>query len=161
VAEFRIAGAADCIATPIDLLQLSDRLQQIIRVTKRKPQQWNATAGVFTFAGLTFHPHRDLLATPSGATLSLTTSESRLLRHFVSHPWRLCPRTELAAALYGGDRPSGDRAIDVVINRLRGKLVLLRGAAARTLIKTEFRRGYLLIAAVSTAECAGEADAAA
>jgi DNA-binding response OmpR family regulator len=159
VAEFRIAGAADCIATPIDLLDLNDRLQQIIRVTQRTPQ-WIATPNAFTFAGLTFYPYRDLLAAQNAATLTLTTSECRLLRHFVAHPWRLCPRAELAAVLYG-NRLSGDRAIDVVINRLRRKLVLLRGAAARTLIKTEFRRGYLLVAAVSTAEGGSEADAAA
>ena len=84
-------------------------------------------------------------------TSPINELESRLLRHFVSHPWRLCSRAEIAGALYGEDRVTGDRAIDVVINRLRHKLVALRGAAAQALIKTEFRRGYLLVAGVSTA----------
>jgi DNA-binding response OmpR family regulator len=152
IAEFRIAGAADCIPTPVDLLLLNDRLQEIIRVTRQTLQRRYAAGDTVQFGGLTFYPDRDLLARPNGATLTLTTSESRLLRHFVSHPWRLCSRTELVAALYGADRLAGDRAIDVIINRLRRKLILLGGPAARTLIKTEFRRGYLLIAAVSTAE---------
>lgn len=152
MAEFCIAGAADCIATPVDLLLLNDRLQQIIKVTQRTLQRREPTDDTVEFGGLTFYPYRDLLAGPNGATLTLTTSESRLLRHFVSHPWRLCSRTELIAALYGADRLAGDRAIDVIINRLRRKLIQLGGPAARTLIKTEFRRGYLLVAAVSTAE---------
>ncbi|HEY2530044.1 MAG TPA: response regulator transcription factor [Xanthobacteraceae bacterium] len=152
IAEFRIAGAADCIPTPVDLLLLNDRLQEIIRVTQRALQRRYPTGDTVEFGGLTFYPYRDLLTAPNGATLTLTTSESRLLRHFVSHPWRLCSRTELVAALYGADRLAGDRAIDVIINRLRRKLILLGGPAARTLIKTEFRRGYLLVATVSTAE---------
>ncbi len=159
IATFCIAGAADCITTPIDLLQLNEKLQQIIRVTQSKPQAWNAP-NVFTFAGLTFYPYRDLLTVQSGATLPLTSLESRLLQHFVSHPGRLCPRAELSGALYGDHRASGDRAIDTVVNRLRHKLVLLRGAAAQTLIKTEFRRGYLFVSTVSTADGSG-ADAAA
>ncbi len=156
--EFRIAGAADCIPTPIDILVLNRALQQIIRVTRPTRQQSGKVPGAFAFAGFTFYPHRNLLAVASGATLGLTSSESRLLLHFVSHPWRLCPRTEIAGVLYGDDRSAGDRAIDIVINRLRHKLVALRGAAAQPLIKTEFRRGYLLVAAVSTA---GESEAAA
>jgi two-component system, OmpR family, response regulator len=150
--EFRIAGAADCIPTPIDLLLLNERLQHIIKVTQRASHRLEPVRDTLNFAGLTFCPYRDLLTGLNGATLTLTTSESRLLRHFVSHPWRLCSRTELVAALYGGDQLTGDRAIDVVINRLRRKLIALGGPAARTLIKTEFRRGYMLVAAVSTAD---------
>jgi len=150
--EFRIAGAADCIPTPIDILGLNRALQHIIRVTRpNRPQSGNAP-GAFAFAGFTFYPHRNLLAVASGATLGLSSSESRLLLYFVSHPWQLCPRAEIAGVLYGDDRASGNRAIDVVINRLRHKLVALRGAAAQSLIKTEFRRGYLLVASVSTSK---------
>lgn len=152
VAEFHIAGAAGCIATPVDLLLLNDRLQQIIKVTQDTSRQQNTASEVLTFGGLTFYQHRDLLAAPNGGAVSVTTSESRLLLHLASHPWRLCPRAELAGVLYGNERPASDRALDIVINRLRRKLVLLRGEAARALIKTEFRRGYVLVAAVSTIE---------
>jgi two-component system OmpR family response regulator len=149
--EFRIAGAADCIASPIDILALNRALQDIIRVTRPNRRQTGNAPSAFAFAGFTFYPHRNLLTVATGATLGLTSSESRLLLHFVSHPWRLCPRTEIFEVLYGDDRTASDRAIDVVINRLRHKLVALRGAAAQALIKTEFRRGYLFVAGVSTA----------
>ena len=147
--EFRIAGAADCIPTPIDILVFNGALQQIIKVTRSNRHQTASVAGAFAFAGFTFHPHRDSLAVASGATLGLTSSESRLLLHFASHPWRVCPRAEIAAVLYGDDRVVGDRAIDIVVNRLRRKLSALRGTAAEKLIKTEFRRGYTLVASVS------------
>jgi DNA-binding response OmpR family regulator len=152
VSEFRIAGAAECIATPVDLLLLNERLQRIIHITRGRSRQQGATPEAFVFGGLTFYPHRDLLAVPGGAALAVTTSESRLLSHLVSHPWRLCPRAELIDVLYGTDPSASARALDTVINRLRRKLVLLRGATAHALIKTEFRRGYLLVAEVTTSE---------
>jgi two-component system OmpR family response regulator len=160
VREFRIAGAAECIPTPVDILVLNERLQQIIKM-KQGAGQRSATPETFSFAGFTFYPQHDLLAEPDGARIVLTTSESRLLLHFVSHPWRLCPRVELAAVLPSGEGLASDRAIDNVINRLRHKLLALRGSAARSLIKTEFRRGYLLVAEVSTTDERGETDAAA
>jgi len=51
--------------------------------------------------------------------------------------------------LYGPESSVGDRAIDVVVNRLRKKLILAGGGEAEQLIKTEFRRGYLLVADVA------------
>jgi len=52
--------------------------------------------------------------------------------------------------LYGPEHTVGDRAIDVVVNRLRKKLVSVGGPDAEHLIKTEFRRGYLLVSDVAT-----------
>jgi DNA-binding response OmpR family regulator len=83
------------------------------------------------------------------------------LLHFVSHPWRLASRAEITEALYRGDRAAGDRAIDIVINRLRHKLAILRGRGAEALIKTEYRRGYLFVANVTTAAADNDTDAAA
>jgi two-component system, OmpR family, response regulator len=160
-AEFRIAGAADCIPGPIDIIVLNSALQRIIRVTGRNRTSEENISRMFRFAGFRFYPNRDLLGTANGASLGLTSSESRVLLHFVSHPWRLCPRAEIADVLYGGERRAGDRAIDIVINRLRRKLGILRGQAAEALVKTEYRRGYLLVADVSTAAADEDADAAA
>jgi DNA-binding response OmpR family regulator len=91
-----------------------------------------------------FYPGRNLLTAPASDNIDLTTSEARLLTHFVSRPWTLCTRSEIGELLYGPEHSVGDRAIDVVVNRLRKKLVLAGGIDAEQLIKTEFRRGYLL-----------------
>jgi DNA-binding response OmpR family regulator len=62
----------------------------------------------------------------------------------------LCTRGEIAELLYGPQRGAGDRDIDVLVNRLRKKLVSVGGANAEQLIKTEFRRGYSLLAEVGS-----------
>jgi DNA-binding response OmpR family regulator len=61
----------------------------------------------------------------------------------------LCTRDALAEALYGSHRPNSDRAVDVIVTRLRKKIASLGGPAAQRLIKTEFRRGYMFVAEVS------------
>jgi DNA-binding response OmpR family regulator len=61
----------------------------------------------------------------------------------------LCTRDAIAEALYGSQRPSSDRAVDVIVTRLRKKLATLAGPVAQRLIKTEFRRGYVFVAEVS------------
>jgi DNA-binding response OmpR family regulator len=104
----------------------------------------------FRFAGVSFYPGQNLLAGPAGNKAALTTSEARLLAQFVARPWILCTRSEIAELLYGPEHSVGDRAIDVVVNRLRKKLVLAGGVDAEQLIKTEFRHGYLLAADVAT-----------
>jgi DNA-binding response OmpR family regulator len=51
--------------------------------------------------------------------------------------------------LYGRHRPTSDRAIDTIVNRLRKKLVSVGGPTAEDVVKTEFRRGYVFVADVS------------
>ena len=82
-----------------------------------------------------------MVVAPSGKFTQLTTAESRLLAHFAANPWKTQTRTMLAEALYGQHRPATDRAIDVVVNRLRAKLRSI-GGSTQYLIKTEYRRGY-------------------
>jgi len=101
------------------------------------------------FAGISFQPGRDVLAADDGSTVELTTSEARLLSHFLSKPWTLCTRREIGEFLYGNNHMIGDRALDAIVNRLRKKLSSLGGYAVDQLIKTEFRRGYLLVSDVA------------
>src|ERR1700719_455700 len=144
--DYRIAGAADCIAAPVDIVSLNQTIQRIVRVRGRGRPVSSRAPDNFRFAGVSFYPGRNLLTGPAGNNIDLTTSEARLLAHFVSRPWTLCTRSEIAELLYGPEHSVGDRAIDVVVNRLRKKLVLAGGIDAEQLIKTEFRHGYLLAA---------------
>jgi DNA-binding response OmpR family regulator len=148
--DYRIAGAADCIAAPVDIVSLNQTIQRIVRVRGRGRPVSSRAPDNFRFAGLSFYPGRNLLNGSAGNSIDLTTSEARLLTHFVSRPWALCTRSEIAELLYGPEHSVGDRAIDVVVNRLRKKLVLAGGVDAEQLIKTEFRHGYLLAADVTT-----------
>jgi two-component system OmpR family response regulator len=150
--EYCLAGAAECMQAPVDIMALNQTVQQIIQLSKiSRPSgmaEPNQTQPVL-FSGLMLHPHENLLTGSDGATIKLTTSENRVLVHFVSNPWTLCTRDALAEALYGSHRPNSDRAVDVIVTRLRKKIASLGGPAAQRLIKTEFRRGYMFVAEVS------------
>jgi DNA-binding response OmpR family regulator len=142
--DYRIAGAAECIASPVDVVKLNEMLQQIVRVNGQATAQPVREAEMLSFAGVTFKPHQNLILAPDGAKVRLTTAECRLLTHFATNPWETQSRLALAEALYGKHRPATDRAIDVVVNRLRTKLRSI-GEPAQHLIKTEFRRGYRFV----------------
>jgi len=149
--EYCLAGAAECMQAPIDIMQLNQTVQQIIRLARTSqlsmPEQ-NLTQPV-SFSGMTLHPHENLLVGPDGASIKLTTSENTVLVHFVNNAWTLCTREALAEVLYGPHRPNSDRAVDVIVTRLRKKIASLAGPTAQRLIKTEFRRGYVFVAEVS------------
>ena len=144
--EYCLAGAAEAMQAPVDIMQLNQTVQQIIQLSKNSRDLAGAeprpTQPVL-FSGLTLHPHENRLVAADGSTAKLTTSENRVLVHFVSNPWTLCTRDALAEALYGPRRPTSDRAVDVIVTRLRKKIASLGGPAAQRLIKTEFRRGYV------------------
>lgn len=142
--DYRIAGAAECIASPVDVVTLNEVLQQIVRVNGQATAPPAREAEALSFAGVTFKPHQNLVCCPDGAKIHLTTAESRLLTHFATNPWEIQTRLALAEALYGKHRPATDRAIDVVVNRLRTKLRSI-GEPTQHLIKTEFRRGYRFV----------------
>ena len=153
--EYCLAGAAECMQAPVDIMQLNLTVQQIIQLSRRSrvpvtpaPMQTQPVQ----FCGLTLHPNENLLTAANGEAIKLTTSEGRALVHFVSNPWGLCTRDALATALYGPHRPNSDRAVDVIVTRLRKKIATLGGPAAQRVIKTEFRRGYVFVAEVSVGD---------
>jgi len=150
--EYCLAGAAECMQAPVDIMQIHLTVQKIIQLsTDGRPIATTDRhlTRPLVFSGMTLHPHENLLIGPGGATIKLTTSENRVLLHFVSNPWTLCTRDALAGVLYGAQRPNSDRAVDVIVTRLRKKMASLGGSAVQHLIKTEFRRGYMFVAEVS------------
>ena len=154
VREYCLAGAAECMQAPVDLMQLNRTVQQIIQLSRNSrlsvvPEPTPTPTQAVHFSGLTLHPHENRLVGGDGTMIKLTTSENRVLVHFVSNPWALCTRDALAEVLYGPRRPNSDRAVDVIVTRLRKKIAALGGPTAQRLIKTEFRRGYMFVAEVS------------
>jgi two-component system, OmpR family, response regulator len=150
VQEYHIAGANDSVPSPVDILSLNQAIQRIMFVTRRDRATVRGFPENIEFAGISYYPRRNLLVSKEGSNVALTSSEGRLLSHFASTPWTLHTRSDIAELLYGPEHVVGDRAIDVVVNRLRKKLILAGGPDAEHLIKTEFRRGYLLATDVAT-----------
>jgi DNA-binding response OmpR family regulator len=157
--EYRLAGAAECIGAPVDIVLLNQTLQKIIQVTGTHKPRGNRTPDSLAFAGLNFRPHENLVTGADGSSARLTTSENRLLSYFTANAWILRTRAEVGEMLYGRHRPTSDRAIDVVVNRLRKKLVGLCGPSGQNLIKTEFRRGYMFVADVAMRSAGETIDA--
>lgn len=147
--DYRIAGAADCVAAPVNIIALHEAIQNVLRARGRESAATSRAPQNLSFAGMSFYPGRNLLAGKNGSSIELTSSEGRLMEHFLSKPWVLCTRRAIGELLYGPEHNVGDRAIDVVVNRLRKKLAAAGGGEAKQLIKTEFRRGYSLVAEVA------------
>lgn len=154
---YRVAGATECLNPPVEIVALNQLIQQIINARTRAPSAARAARSqAVAFSGITYIPHEDLLVGDSGASAKLTTSESRVLTHFIANPWTVCRRDEIAGTLYGRHQPNSDRAVDVIVTRLRKKMALLAGASGQRLIKTEFRRGYVFVADASVGDWTAE-----
>lgn len=146
--EYRAAGAAECIAAPIDLVSFNQAVRHVLKGGGRLtagPPVGEGEAPVLTFAGVSFDPAENVVASAAGRSARLTPAEGRLLAHFVGNPGEVQTRPVLAEVLYGAHRPGADRAVDAAVERLRAKLRLL-GETTRFLIKTEFRGGYRFVA---------------
>ena len=145
--DYTVAGAAVCLYAPLDLAQLNASIQHVIKLTRSAQPPRSQSADGFSFAGINYRPGQNILVGPVGTSVKLTTSENDLLLHLLSRSWTVCSRAELSAIIYRDHPPAGDRAIDVVVNRLRNKLA---AAGSEEILKTEFRRGYILTADVTT-----------
>ena len=149
--DYRIAGAAECLASPVDIVLLNQMILRIKRVTRPEKAKTARHQEAKTFAGIVFRPEKSALGDQDGGMARLTTAELDLLSLLVSRPWTICSRTEIGEILYGRHRPKSDRAINVIVARLRKKLASLSGPTAEELIQTKHRWGYMLAADVSAA----------
>lgn len=147
--DYRTAGAADCVAAPVSIIGLHEAIQNVLQSRDRDSAPVSRAPQNYSFARMSFYPARNLLGGENGSCVDLTSSEGRLLEHLLSKPWILCTRNEIGNLLYGPAHSVRDRAVDVVVNRLRKKLAVAGGSEAKRLIKTEFRRGYSLVADVA------------
>lgn len=155
--DYRIAGAAECLSAPVDIILLNRTILRIKRVTQPENANPVRQQEAVVFAGFAFRPEKNTLSHLTGAIVKLTTAEHDLLSHLVSRPWTICSRAEIGGILYGRHRPKSDRAIDVVVARLRKKLVSLAGSTAEGLVQTKHRWGYMLAADVSPVHRSDEA----
>jgi two-component system OmpR family response regulator len=105
------------------------------------------STGKAKFAGWTLDLQKRHLVDPEGRVIVLSGAEFRLLRVFVSHPNRVLTREQLVALSSGRSYESQQRAIDLQISRLRGKLGDDRATSA--LIKTVRNEGYVFATAVT------------
>ncbi|TRW95946.1 response regulator transcription factor [Paracoccus sp. M683] len=136
-------GADDYIIKPFETAEVVAR----IRARLRKPATPADRQGNrIRFAGWTADFDSYMLIGPDGAQAPISHAEAELLRIFVDSPRRLITRNQMLEALGGSAGESFDRAMDVRISRLRGKL----GEDPKNprLIKTIYGAGYIFLAEV-------------
>jgi two-component system OmpR family response regulator len=126
-------GADDYIAKPYGERELVARVRAVLR--RRGPP---LTAGASPPPGLKLDPARLRALAPDGTEATLSPFEFRLLRALVEAEGRVLTREELVDTV-GVTGGSPERTVDVLISRLRRKLIK---AFELDLVATVRGRGY-------------------
>jgi len=138
-------GADDYLPKPYNPRELLARVRAILRRTREIHRVVSApSAEVLGFAGWRLDTASRDLTDPAGQAVVLTGGEHDLLMAFLRHPQRVLSRDQLLDWTRGRSAEPFDRAVDVLLSRLRRKLGA--GSGGETLIKTVRGGGYLFSA---------------
>lgn len=126
------AGADDYLAKPFEFEEMLARLEALIRRTTG-----HASAILRSKYGGVVMDTSSARVTMAGSLVDLTALEYRTLEYLMQHQDEVVSKTELIEHIYDQDFDRDSNVIEVLINRLRGKL-------APDLIKTRRGLGYQL-----------------
>lgn len=138
--------ADDYLNKPFNPRELVARVRAVLRRTrpaaKKVEEAGAAPAGpVVTFGGFVLDLGARTLASPDGRPCKLTPNEFSLLEALARHPNRVLSRDQLLEGMRRHDSEVFDRAIDVLIVRLRRKIE--PNPTSPRYIRTERGLGYL------------------
>lgn len=147
-------GADDYITKPFDLRELLARVKAVLRRTEggasasagttAAPSPSPAPPDCHCFAGFMLDTAARRVLAPDGNEIALTSGEFDLLVVFVRHPGRVLSRDFLLEHTRGRQAEPFDRAVDVLVGRLRKKLG--DDLQQPQLLKSVRSAGYLLVA---------------
>ena len=139
-------GADDYVVKPFEPRELVARIRSVLRrAAKAAPQA--AEEELFEFEGWRLDPLKRRLTDPSGAMVSISSVEFRLLMAFVEHPRQVLDRDRLLDMVQGREAHLFDRAVDNQVSRLRRKIEV--DSRNPQLIQTVWGGGYMLAAEVT------------
>jgi two-component system OmpR family response regulator len=139
--------ADDYLTKPFIPRELVARVRAVLRRTRPSPPKPQHAPGatptgpVITFGGFVLDLGARVLHSPDGRPCKLTPSEFGLLEALARHPNRVLSRDQLLEAMRRQDSDVFDRAIDVLVVRLRRKIE--PNPASPRYIRTERGLGYV------------------
>ena len=119
-------GADDYLVKPYSFRELLARLKVVLRRTRRA-RPASPARRVARFGRWMFDESALRLVNPSGRDVLVTGGEMELLRVFLEHPDRVLGRSQILALSKRSDVDVFERAIDVLVGRLRRKIEDIRG----------------------------------
>ena len=140
-------GADDYMLKPFNPRELIARIRAVLRrYGGQTPQREVSKASCVTFGRLTMDREQRAVRYPSGAEISLTNAEFRLLEYFLERPNTIIARVDLLAEIGSDMSRYMDRTIDVLILRLRRKIE--ENPSKPVHLQTRRGRGYIFVAEV-------------
>ena len=133
-------GADDYITKPFFPRELLARVKNVLDRTSNSADFNIDRDNVLSFAGWTLDRTNRILISADGTSPTLTPAEFDLLSFLATHPNQLLSRSALGQALAEDKSESGDRAIDILVSRLRKKIKDAK--AEGQLIETIRGHGY-------------------
>jgi two-component system OmpR family response regulator len=109
------AGADDYLAKPFEFEELLARLEALIRRSSGHASPFLVCCNVVLDTN-------SARVTMDGNLIDLTALEYRTLEYLMQHPDKVVSKTELTEHIYDQDFDRDSNVIEVLINRLRGKL---------------------------------------
>lgn len=133
-------GADDYVSKPFDLAELEARIRAVLRRTDR-PGAPSPMLEKHEFGSWTFVPAKRALYGASGLRVTLSGSETDLMLIFWQHQDILLTRERIIELIHGVPDAVEERAIDLLVSRLRRKLA--EGGRQLELIRTVRGDGYV------------------
>ena len=141
-------GADDYLTKPFAARELLARIKAVLRRTRMLPPnlQISEAGQLVAFGEWRLDTIGRHLLDRQGTEIALSGAEYRLLRVFIDHPQRVLNRDQLLSLTQGRDADLFDRSIDLLVSRLRQRL--LDDAREPAYIKTVRSEGYVFSLAV-------------